>query len=171
MRALFLLLLSFPAFAVDLTCTYPTQNEDGSPLTDLAGIRFYESLVSGGPYTLIADVVPCAYSFDRPAGTYYYVATAYNTADIESVYSGEATKIVGGAPNPPSNLVASGDLLAYGLQQSEGVVVVFPVGTIPDATPCDPSMSVNGKYKVPKSSVGWIGSVRPAIVFADCVGE
>ena len=59
------------AGSITLTCTAPTQNEDGTPLIDLAGIRFYEAQVAGGPYTLVADEPVCATTFDRPPGTYY----------------------------------------------------------------------------------------------------
>lgn len=103
------LLAAIPAFAGDvtLTCTDPTQNEDGSPLTDLAGIKVYEGSASGGPYTEVLDVANCAAipTIVRPPGTYYYVGTAYNTSNVESVYSNEATKTVPiPTPNPPSGL-------------------------------------------------------------------
>jgi hypothetical protein len=155
---------------VDLTCDLPTVNADGTPLTDLAGIRLHESQTAGGPYVQVAESPSCNFTLDRPAGTYYYVATAYTTANVESVsYSNEAIKtLASSSPAPPSNLVATGDLVAYGSQQTDEVQTVYPVGSVPDGTPCDSSMSANGKYRVNKSAVIWVGSVRPAVVFAEC---
>ena len=158
------------AGSITLSCTAPTQNEDGTPLTDLAGIRFYEAQVAGGPYTLVADESVCATGFDRPAGTYYYVATAYNLAGIESAFSGEASKtILPPAPAPPENLVVPpGNLTAYGLSQTPDVIRAYPIGTVPEGTTCDSTMRFTDKYRVPFDAVAWVGTARPVVVFATC---
>jgi hypothetical protein len=61
------------------------------------GYRLYYSNVSGGPYTLIADVglVVEYYVSSLPIGVYYIVATAYD-ADTESGYSNECEISIGG---------------------------------------------------------------------------
>ena len=158
------------AGSITLSCTAPTQNEDGTPLTDLDGIRFYEALVAGGPYTLVADEPVCATDLDRSAGTYYYVATAYNLAGIESAFSNEASKtILPPVPAPPENLVVElGNLVAYGLSQTPDVIRVYPIGTVPEGTVCDSTMRFNDKYRVPFDAVQWVGTARPIVVFAAC---
>lgn len=98
---------SLPAFAVTvnaialgsatLNWTAPTQNEDGSDLTDLAGYKLYWGTTSGS--------YPNSATIDNPSvttyvvdnlspGTYEFVATSYNTSGVESRYSGAATKVV-----------------------------------------------------------------------------
>lgn len=159
---------------VTLTCTLPTLNEDGTPLTDLAGTRYYEANVTGGPYVLVYDETDptlCGTVLERTAGTYFYVATAYNVPGVESAYSGEAVKVVPPpAPAPPTNLVVEpGNLVAYAISQTENIIVTYPVGTVPEGTSCDSTMQVNGKYVVPRATVNWVGTARPLVIFAACV--
>ena len=98
---------SLPAFSIEVTqvalgsmslsWTAPTQNDDGSALTDLAGYNIYYGTAPGN-YTheiqidnpsvstyLIENLLP---------KTYYIVATAFNSAGVESRYSSMATKTV-----------------------------------------------------------------------------
>lgn len=66
----------------------PTENTDGSPLTDLDGFKIYYGQTQGGPYGNIVDlnnetlttfiVSPLA------SGNWFFVITAYNTIDTES---------------------------------------------------------------------------------------
>ena len=83
--------------SVTLSWTAPTQNKDGSPLTDLAGYRIYWGTTPGS--------YPNSVSIDNPglttyvvdglvAGTYEFVATTYNTAGVESAFSNPATTVV-----------------------------------------------------------------------------
>lgn len=174
-RAIWLCLLSVlwapisQAETVTLSCTSPTQNTDGSALTDLAVLRFYESTASGGPYALVAEETVCTVDLDRTEGTYYYVATAVNSQGDESDYSGEASKTVAGVPEPPTGLVIlDSDLVAYGISQTLDALVLYPVGTAAPGTPCDGTMTVNGKYRIPWASVVFVGSVKPYVVLASC---
>jgi hypothetical protein len=80
-----------------LSWTAPTQNTDGSPLSDLAGFKIYwgtsqgsypnsATLTNPGLTTYVVDnLVP---------GTYFFVATAFNSAGTESVSSGVASKTI-----------------------------------------------------------------------------
>ncbi len=76
----------------------PTQNTDGSALTDLTGYRILYGTTHGGPYAamltlsnpgltsyVISNLVP---------GTYYFVVTARNASGVESQYSSEASKTI-----------------------------------------------------------------------------
>jgi len=96
----------------ELAWDYPGINPDGSCVTALAGFRIYWSESSGGPYPNVSDVgKPCVVTqtvtclgqqvdnltctFRLSAftnGTWYFVATAYDTSQIESAYSNEASK-------------------------------------------------------------------------------
>ncbi len=82
---------------VTLSWAAPTQNADGSPLTDLAGYKIYYGTSSGaynheisidnpGTTTYVVDnLVP---------DTYYFAATSLNSTGVESEYSGEAVRTV-----------------------------------------------------------------------------
>jgi len=82
-----------------LTWTAPTQNTDGSPLTDLAGFKLMRGLSPGGPYDQatidIPDPTATTYT-DQPllGGQYCYVSLAYNVLGVESDQSNEACKEV-----------------------------------------------------------------------------
>lgn len=74
----------------------PTQNTDGSNLTDLSGYKIYWGTTSKGPYPN-TQAVPSAGTTsgvvgNLAAGTYYFVVTALNGAGAESIYSNEASK-------------------------------------------------------------------------------
>jgi len=173
------LLLPLQALAgsVTLTWTPPTQNTDGTELTDLAGYRLYWGTSSGNYPSSVTIDNPGVTSYvldGLAAGTYYFAATAFNTAGVESDYSVEATKAVlqdpvAPQPAPPSNLtVVETDMTAYAISQTEDRLVTYPVGTVVAGTSCDPSMTVNGKYLVPRSAVQWAGTVQPQVVVAEC---
>ena len=162
------------ADTITLSCTLPTLNEDGSALTDLDGTRYYEANVTGGPYTLVydeTDPTVCGAVLERTAGTYFYVATAYNASGVESQYSGEATKTISTVPAPPMDLVVDpAELAAFTYSQSGEDLSTYQVGWVADGTACDSTKSINGLYQVPKSSVTFVGDADANIVFAACSG-
>ena len=80
-----------------LTWTLPTQNTDGSTLTDLAGFKIYygtnstnltQSLPVGSPTQTSVTIAGLS------SGTWYFAMTSYNAANIESDRSGTASKTV-----------------------------------------------------------------------------
>lgn len=80
-----------------LTWTPPTQNTDGTPLTDLAGYKIYWG-VSQGTYpksAIIDNPGITSYVVEQltPA-TWYFALTAVNSAGAESAFSNGATKAV-----------------------------------------------------------------------------
>lgn len=83
--------------AVTLSWTPPTENEDGTPLTDLAAYKFYYG-TSPGSYTnqvRINNPGLASYVIDGlTPNTYYFVATAINASGAESRFSNEAIKEV-----------------------------------------------------------------------------
>jgi hypothetical protein len=70
----------------------PTQNEDGSELTDLAGYRIYYGMIPG-EYTETVAVDSAgltSFVLDNLApGQYFLVMTAINSAELESRYTAE----------------------------------------------------------------------------------
>ena len=83
--------------SVTLSWTAPTQNEDGSTLTDLAGYKIYWG-TTPGVYTDTATINNpgiTTYTVDGlPPGTYEFTATSFDASGIESTYSNPATKTV-----------------------------------------------------------------------------
>ena len=83
--------------SVTLSWTPPTQNEDGTTLTDLDGYKIYWGTTPGSyPNSVtIENEGLSSYVVDNLApGTYEFVATSFNDARVESVYSNPATKVV-----------------------------------------------------------------------------
>lgn len=173
-----LLLISSAASAGSalLTCTAPTENEDGSTLTDLAGFKFYYG-VAPGTYTDVfsvdsPDVCGATIESLTEGLTYYFVATAFNEGGVESVYSNEAIKTIGYiAPSPPTMLVA--ELEVFSSIKRLNRYVLLKIGTVPVGTSCDPTQSVNGHNVVDLALVDWDddspGAIRPVVVVAKCI--
>jgi hypothetical protein len=160
---------------VTLTWLNPVANTDGSalPASQIASTRVEYGTCSGTAFgtrageVLTTGAVTTA-TVDRPVGTHCFRAYTRTLAGAESAPSNVAQKIILAAPNPPSNLVATGDGFAYAIQQTPDQLGLVAVGRIPPGTQCDTSQAVLGKFRVPVSSVQWVGSARPVVVFAEC---
>ena len=75
----------------------PTQNSDGSPITNLAGYKIHYGTTSSDYSQTIAleNAGLTRYVVDNlPSGTYYFAITAYNSQGVESALSGEVTTTV-----------------------------------------------------------------------------
>jgi sarcosine oxidase gamma subunit len=80
-----------------LSWTPPTQNTDGSGLTDLAGYNLYWGSSSGNYTESAALDNPGLTSYvveNLTAGSWYFVITAVNSDGVESGYSGQAVKTI-----------------------------------------------------------------------------
>jgi hypothetical protein len=83
-------------FAGSLTLSWnaPTQNTDGTALSDLAGYKLYYGTTTGN-YTNAVNVGNArVYQVNNLTDglTYFFAVTAYNTSGNESVYSNEVNK-------------------------------------------------------------------------------
>jgi len=80
---------------VDLEWQAPTENTDGSELTDLDGYRIHYGLTSRS-YTDVLDVAAggTSHSLSLPSGSYYFAMTAIDADGNESAYSNEVVKTV-----------------------------------------------------------------------------
>jgi len=80
-----------------LSWTAPTQNDDGSPLTDLTGYKFLWGITPGVYPNSVTVNNPgiTIYVIDNLApGTYHFVAVAINAAGVESEYSNTTTTTI-----------------------------------------------------------------------------
>jgi len=82
--------------SVTLSWDAPTQNEDGTQLTDLAGYTIYYDLDSADGYSNNVSVynVTTFVLDDLSPDCYKFVVTAFNESGVESVYSNHALKCV-----------------------------------------------------------------------------
>lgn len=180
MKRLILFLCLLPMFAwageATLSWTAPTQNTDGTALTDLAGFKIYAGLVQGGPYGDVSITInnPTTTTFVVPGlaegTTYFFVTTAFNSANPvqESDFSNEVSKLIPPlVPMPPTMLTVQ-DITVYNVIKQVDKFVLLAAGTVPNGTQCDPNETVNGKYAVPTDLVTWFGNVEPIVVVADC---
>jgi len=100
---------ALPAFAVTVTApqsasgsatvslTPPTQNTDGSALTDLAGVTIYygTSPSSLSQTVQVAGTAPTSYTINGLAsGTWYFAGMAYTSAGTQSAMSAVASKSI-----------------------------------------------------------------------------
>ncbi len=88
--------------ATTLTWTAPTTNSDGSPLTDLAGYNLYYGTSSGNYTNTIHVGNATTYTLNLSVGSYYFVATAYNSLGVESSDSNQVVKTVLADTTPPN---------------------------------------------------------------------
>ena len=83
--------------SVTLTWTAPTQNEDGSALTDLDCYKLYWGTTPGNYSNsiMIENASVTTYVVENLSpGNYEFVATSLNTSGVESRYSAPVTKVV-----------------------------------------------------------------------------
>ncbi len=78
-----------------LEWTPPTENNDGSPLVDLAGYRVYWG-TQPGSYTNVVTIDNASVSTyvveNLSPGSYEFVVTAFNTFGVESIFSNTAAE-------------------------------------------------------------------------------
>ncbi len=149
-----------------ISWTAPTQNEDGTPLTDLSGYRILYGTTST---TLtqskqLTDASLRSYTVDNlPAGKWYFAMTAL--AGASPVRESAQTNVV-------SKDIAAGltvkEPKVYQIVGTLDHVNLIDVGTVPVGTPCDATQSVLGRYVVPRAAVTWYGAVKPQAVVAVC---
>lgn len=86
-----------PSGSATVSVTPPTQNTDGSPLTDLAGVTIYygTSQASLGQSVQIASTTPTSYTISGlTSGTWYFAGAAYTSAGTAGAMSGVVSKTI-----------------------------------------------------------------------------
>jgi hypothetical protein len=88
----------FGSGSVTLSWQPPTENADGSPLTDLSGYNIYVGTNSNTyDYMEIRLDNPGLITYvveNLDPGTYYFAATAFNSSGVESAFSREVVRAV-----------------------------------------------------------------------------
>ena len=80
-----------------LSWVSPTQNEDGSQLTDLAGFKIYYGTSTGDYSNEITINNPGVTTYvvnNLPSNTWYFVSTAFNASGVESRFSNVASRTI-----------------------------------------------------------------------------
>ncbi|HXH12490.1 MAG TPA: LamG-like jellyroll fold domain-containing protein [Alphaproteobacteria bacterium] len=139
--------LTVQAGQVRLSWDPPLTNEDGTPLTDLAGYMLYYGRTSGhlsGSYEFSVDVgTHTTYTLSglQDGQLYYFSVTAYDTSDNESNYSDEMSAIPSPDPPMPSGLVA-----AYSFDEGSGTTVADDSGNGHTGTISGGIWTAQGKF-------------------------
>lgn len=160
--------------SLTLSWTAPTQNTDGSALTDLAGYWVYSgaAATSLSKLTQITNKAATSYVVTGLVpGSYSYAVTAYNAAGVESDLSATTTATVPKQTKPaaPTGLKTTlATATAYYIIQQADKFILLPVGTVPSGTTCDATQSVNGYYALDRSKVAWYGATKPLVVVGPC---
>jgi len=173
----------------DLSWTPPTQNTDGSPLTDLASYKVYQATTAAGVPTATPLVLPApdnAHTITGLApGTWYFAMKATNVPGIDSditptvnkvvtfpTWSANVTVTVTTKPNPPSGLVVTQTMVYEVKENPNGVMLGRNVGTVPLGTACGSTVLVQNwntlYYSVPNSAVVFSKPPKSAVVVAVC---
>ncbi len=86
-----------PAGTASLSWTAPTQNTDGTSLTDLAGYRVYHGTSAGSLTDMVqlSGSATTSYVYNQlTSGTHYFAVAAYNNSGVESALSGVGSKTI-----------------------------------------------------------------------------
>lgn len=86
-----------PSGTAALSWSAPTQNTDGSAVTDLAGYRIYHGMSAGSlnQYFQLAGASNTSYTATQlGSGTHYFAVAAYNSAGVESALSAIGSKTI-----------------------------------------------------------------------------
>ncbi len=178
--AFFLLGLFNTARAADKTLqwTHATQNTDGTPIATILRTEINYGKCNAAKTALAATPAPVIAQVPFPAathtitglgtGSWCFQARTVVTGGVTSAYTAfVSSDVLAPVPNPPGGLTVTATV-AYTVLKAEDRFVMLPVGTVPADTVCDPTQSVNGYYAVPRAAVTWSGTVRPAVVVAQC---
>jgi hypothetical protein len=132
---------------IRLSWSAPTKDEEGMPLTNLAGYKLYygqNSRQVSGSYASVVDVgnqTSHTLSGLTDGQRYYFAVTAYNTVRDESDYSNEANGIASSPSSNPSGLVA-----AYNFNEGSGTTLTDRSGGGRHGTIANATWTASGKY-------------------------
>jgi hypothetical protein len=176
----FVLLLPAIGWAVDtkITCTPPTTNTDGTPITAEQGplkFNLYGGLKGSTKTKLVSGATAC--SFVRTnvvTGTHEYQATATNIFGVESAMSSTLTVLVAPTPGAPTNLQAT-VTTAWEMRGTAeaGTLRMVQVGYVEPGTACLSTQAKVGGItyqQVPKTSVDAYNKLEksPPVTWTRC---
>lgn len=160
----------------------PTQNTDGTTLTNLAGFKLYHCLTPWGlapsivPNTVCDPAITLAgmvqtYNYTLAVdGDHDFALTAYNSTGQESPKSNDVTvsRASVTVAVTPSSPVMGADTTVYTSVKVKDAYQLLPIGTAPAGTPCIASQTLNGFMAVPVAKVTFTGSVKSTVVLGKC---
>ena len=140
-----------------LTWTAPTQNCNGTPLTNLS-----KYTLTYGQKRLDLPLTPLSYTVTGLSpGVWWFSLAAVNS-------NGERSEFVTVEKTIAPNEFVTKTTTVYTFFRSNGnISVVATPHRVPLGTVCDATQSVNGKYKVALEAVTWSGAKLTAAL-ADC---
>lgn len=157
---------------VTLTWKAPTQNTDGSALTDLAGYKIYRSTTLatlGDSFVQVAAGISTYIVEGLSNATYYFGVKAFNSKGIDSAMSNSASKVVSGAtaaaswtqsvalavtPAPAApELLTVGTVVYRQMIGNLNQTTLFEIGTVALGRKCTPTYDP-GPPKVLASVMG-----------------
>lgn len=141
----------------EVTWTAPTQYCDGRPLPAIAG---YEILYTQKKVDVLGSARTYTITGLLP-GEWFFSIAARDMAGNTSNFS-TASKIV-----KPEEFVTKTTKVYTFFRSNGNISVAATTHTVPLGTVCDPTQSVNGKYKIPLGAVTWSGTKLTAAL-ADC---
>jgi len=147
------------AFAgeANLTWVAPTQNCNGTALTNLTGYSLtYGKAKEALPTTPLAKTVT-----GLTPGTWWFSLAAVTPTDRSEFVTVE--KVI-----PPEQFVTKTTTVYTFVKANGGILVLGTLHRVPLGTQCDANQTVNGKYIIPREAVTWSGSSRPVAVLGDC---
>jgi hypothetical protein len=167
-----------------LTWAAPTQNTDGSALTNLAGFRVYHASssagVAGGTPVQLSSPGTLTYQFTGlSVGPHFFAVTAYNSQNVESALSGIGNKTVTAAQSatqvikftvPKAPLLSAGGVVFNVKPSFRGFKVAGVSGVIAPGIACNDDFRIKGTdlYRVERRDVKF--SRKPtAVVVTACL--
>lgn len=153
-----LALMSRCAEAGEATLTWgaPTQNCNGTLLTDLSGYDLtYGQKREPLPSTPLSKTIT-----GLTPGTWWFSLAAVTPTTRSEFITVE--KVI-----PPEEFVTKSTTVYTFFRSGGNITVVGTLHRVPLGTVCDATQSVNGKYKVPLEAVTWSGA-RLTAALADC---
>lgn len=141
----------------ELTWTAPTQNCNGTPLTNLAK---YD--LTYGQKRIDLPLTPLSHTVTGLApGTWWFSLAAVNADGDRSEFI-TVEKVIA-----PTEFVTKTNKVYTFFRSGGNITVVATPHTVPLGTVCDATQSVNGKHKVALEAVTWSGTKLTAAL-ADC---
>lgn len=172
------LLLPEKAEAFEVCYTTPSENVDGTALTDLTLITVYwETVINEETITGNVEFPESRIGFYRcedivvpQNGTYLASATATNSLGEESLHSVWIRKEEDRTNPPLPPRVVRQPQPVFTVVKQPNRFVLLPIGTVEAGAQCDPNNTVNGYGAVPTDQVLWTGTARPVVVVTQCDG-
>lgn len=173
-------LLAAPAWAGQavLSWTKPTQNTDGSALTDGLGYKVWSAtsvtgLAAATPVT-VAGINTLTYTVTNLAAGPWYFQVATVASSGESVRTNHVTTTIPASlPLAPTGVTATPVVIsatAYKIRQAVDSISMVAVGSVPLGTACNAAVVVNGYVSIPRSAVVMTSRFdpKPLNIFAQC---